>query len=211
MRVVRAVAGTALVAAALTASAAGSSPPQPTTPPDFTSIHSFEAAWSPDGRRLALARSDARRWPLRIVVMNADRSGARTIGSGFAPSWSPDGRRIVFVEVGPGPDNPRSLTVAAADRSGSHRLFRIQADLEDRPAWSPDGAPIAFRAGLAISVLRPDGRGLRLLIRGATEPDWSSDGRRLVSSRSAWRTPGTSKSRSRTAAAAIASRRGTHG
>lgn len=149
--------------------------------PKFSDVHSFEPAWSPDGRRLAVQRfllPANRQPPFQIVVMNADRSGPRRVGLGFSPAWSPDGKRVAFVENGP--NYARYLSIAAADGSGSRRLFRVEAGIGDRPAWSPDGGSIAFRTGLDISVVRSDGRGLRVLLRDAREPDWSPDGSHIV-------------------------------
>ncbi|MFN2468842.1 MAG: LpqB family beta-propeller domain-containing protein [Gaiellaceae bacterium] len=175
----RGLLGTAAAVIALASPAAGESPPQPVTGADFSGVRSFAAAWSPDGTRLALVRtiSPPNARPIQIVVMNVDRSHAHSIGNGSRFSWSPDGRRIVFFE-----DNASSvyLAVAQADGSGSRRLVRVQGNSLDRPAWSPDGRLIAFGTGSDISVVRPDGTGLRRLIRNASEPDWSPDASRLV-------------------------------
>jgi Tol biopolymer transport system component len=55
------------------------------------------------------------------------------------------------------------------------------------PAWSPDGATIAFASGRHhnwdVYLMRPDGTDQRRLTRNAApddNPDWSPDGSRLV-------------------------------
>ena len=51
------------------------------------------------------------------------------------------------------------------------------------PAYSPDGARIAFDAGGALALMNSDGSGLRLLRQATSDdgqPAWSPTGRRLV-------------------------------
>jgi TolB protein len=51
------------------------------------------------------------------------------------------------------------------------------------PAWSPDGSLIAFAgASGSLSVIRPDGTGLRALphTEGGEYPSWSPDGTRIA-------------------------------
>ena len=70
-------------------------------------VEEAQAAWSPDGSRVAFrvgtaGTSDV----LQIAVMNADGS-ARTVVTGgdhhsTQPSWSPDGRSIVYRRSVPG-------------------------------------------------------------------------------------------------------------
>lgn len=143
------------------------------------------AAWSPDGRWIALlserfeggrrvsglyvARSDGsapRRLTPRFLTVAADSDGAL--------SWSPDGARIAF-------DAVRGLQpgvwVIRADGSGLRKL----ATGWD-PVWSPRGNLIAFRARDGIRVVAPGGGTSRRVTRGAEDglPAWSPDGSRLA-------------------------------
>ena len=105
-------------------------------------------------------------------------------------SASPDGARIVFVSrIG----TATTLFVANRDGSGATRLAPF-SNADDQPAWSPDGARIAFRrqsdgTGSDIWVMNADGSGATNLTAdlGGTHqvwPAWSPapvDGRwRLV-------------------------------
>ncbi len=55
------------------------------------------------------------------------------------------------------------------------------------PTWSPDGSTIAFAAGTGISLMNPDGTGVRQLTNDPSfadvQPSWSPDGSRLAFTR----------------------------
>jgi Tol biopolymer transport system component len=159
------------------------------------------AAWSPDGRMIALSRGtgDAR----EIYVINADGSGQRRLthspGMDLDPTWSPDGRKIAFVsrrERCPGVAGDRlgyvcgnaELYVMNADGSGQRNLTRNPAyGFYSAVAWSPDGKKMAFacdRDGNAeIYVMNADGSAQRRLTRNPASdgpPAWSPDGRKIA-------------------------------
>jgi Tol biopolymer transport system component len=133
-----------------------------------------------------IAFSSGSQGAMDVYVANADGTGLRRLttngGDDFDPSWSPDGGRIAF----------------RSERSGEPEIWVMNADgTEQRrltpglsPAWSPDGALIAF-SGRAVnpdgthgilSVIRPDGTGLRTLphTEGGEYPSWSPDGTRIA-------------------------------
>jgi Tol biopolymer transport system component len=153
-----------------------------------------DPAWSPDGRKIAIAgiNLDGKSG---IYVMNADGSGQRELTPGGSPAWSPDGRKIAYTTVR---DGTLEVDVVNADGSGkfglpgSDGLFFAGA-----PAWSPDGRRIAFASGRdgnpAIYVMNADGSGQRNLTRNSarctnacpsagrdSNPVWSPDGRRIA-------------------------------
>ena len=118
---------------------------------------SSDGAWSPDGRKIAYARSDASSRPEtrpEIVVRNADGSGKRTLADGADPVWSPDGRRIAFTKgradaLDDGESSPARLEeiyVMNADGSEQRRLTRNELP-DGGPEWSPDGQKILFSRG----------------------------------------------------------------
>jgi TolB protein len=95
-------------------------------------------------------------------------------GHEFDASWSPDGTRIAYrFERSGDPE----IWVMNADGKGQRRLT---AGLS--PAWSPDGSLIAFSGRAGLSVIRPDGTGLRVLpdTEGGEYPSWSPDGSRIA-------------------------------
>jgi Tol biopolymer transport system component len=101
-----------------------------------------EPAYSPDGRRIAFVRPDARDRPWLFVAASSG-SNARRIGFGAHPSWSPDGRRLV-VERGVGLNRVADLWLVSVSGGHAARLTRTPSLSERGPAWSPDGRWIAF-------------------------------------------------------------------
>ncbi|HWQ00231.1 MAG TPA: BamA/TamA family outer membrane protein [Vicinamibacterales bacterium] len=154
------------------------------------------AAWSPDGRRLAIPAVKNGRAALLLVDAE---SGERQreielpeIGELFNPAWSPDGRTIAFSAIVGG------LTDLFAYDLESGRVRRLTDDAfaDLQPAWSPDGRRLAFVTDRFTSRLDELAFGayrLALLdlasgsitavpgLAGGKHlnPQWSRDGRRL--------------------------------
>ncbi len=127
--------------------------------------------WSPTGDAIAYIRMPDSNVPFTVgelVLANGDGRNERVIaqadaGHGYPPVWSPDGRQIAFVVR----ENPES---AAADVSAPYlesnvyladavsgevqAVTRFGGALTDVPAWSPDGAWLAFstNAGGAADI-----------------------------------------------------------
>jgi Tol biopolymer transport system component len=150
----------------------------------------FLPSWSPDGSRIAFVRGLGQGHGFFVVRL--DGSGERRVASGLtyggvmtdAPRWSPDGRRLAVQsgEIG----GRAHVTVVDVATGDAHQLTPGV-----HPRWSPDGSLIAFAAqdqrNTPISVIAPDGSGLRALATGPAGPSaaddypaWSPDGRRLA-------------------------------
>jgi Tol biopolymer transport system component len=139
------------------------------------------------------------RTPYSLFLANADGTGARSLtgdmkiitGSLAGITWSPDGRTVVF----------------ASSDAGIDRLYRVGIDggapvaLTDKqsnrawPAWSPDGAWLAYQhkptSGVAaLAISRPDGSGERTLAsveatnQSFAGPKWAPDSQRIAYFRS---------------------------
>jgi Tol biopolymer transport system component len=147
------------------------------------------AAWSPDGRELAISNLQPSKRGLALVDLDDIGAGRRqitTVGDLVPeeyPAWSPDGLRLAFNSHRAGTSD-----VWAADRDGSH-LVNLTANpaLEVSPSWSPAGTRIAFSsdrsAGGDVYLMDPDGSDLvRLTDDPAYDggPVWSPDGRYLI-------------------------------
>jgi hypothetical protein len=150
--------------------------------------------WSPDGARLLF-------WPYAtrgfgaVSVMNADGTGAETLGQGSLPAWSPDGTRIAFERQNGvciydlcGID----IYTMAADGSDLRRLTHTTTaiDYAAVPAWSPDGTRIAFIAGdytraPSLQVMTADGVVVANLGTVGSRGVWSPDGRAIAATSAA--------------------------
>jgi TolB protein len=151
-------------------------------------------AWSPDGSLIAFARATlaAGTTPrLDLYVVEPDGGGERPlIEDASEPAWSQDGSLIAFSstrdrfgqtcfhECGTSPE----LYVARADGTGLVRLTRSEAS-DVSPAWSPDGARIAFTSDRSnrnahqneIYVMDTNGGNVRRLTENDVwdlEPAW---------------------------------------
>ena len=154
-----------------------------------------DPAWSPDGRRIALARTAyggrTATYP-EIWTMRTSGSGARRLTRNSVvdagPAWSPDGARIAYGRLRRGTEDSWDVWVMRSDGTGQRRLVRGGT----RPAWSPDGARIAYgrpkkpapgdRCACArdLYVVDADGANRRRLAVDGTRPTWSPDGARIV-------------------------------
>jgi TolB protein len=169
-------------------------------------------AWSPDGTRIAYVgivqygnQSPERQTQFGIFVSNPDGSGAQQLTDGVNegwPSWSPDGARIAFSstrgdpaerECAPGGQSscPTDIYLVNADGSAITRLTDDPSP-DYAPAWSPDGARIAFVRTTGdtneIDAINVDGTGVTRVASGTIAGaggvehpfSWSPDGSQIV-------------------------------
>jgi TolB protein len=142
----------------------------------------LNAAWSPDGKRIAFARDYAEgtgQEHLDIFTVNANGSGLHGMGlKGLngEPTWSPDGSQILWA-------HPGGFGIANSDGTGL-RTIHVAGDI-GTPTFSPDGTRIAFLRTLAgdkgaIYAARANGSDVRRLTKPAkgvgSKIDWSPDG-----------------------------------
>ena len=143
-----------------------------------------DAAWSPDGSKIAYVTSASPRG----IVMNADGSGKRPLCTdslcvGWAvvgdPTWSPNGRQIAF-------SRGSGVGIVNADGSGLRFVPNMRWFSVNGLDWSPDGKQFAFGTGSSwrqdgrIRVVNINGTRFRLIARHALNPHWSPDGKTLL-------------------------------
>jgi TolB protein len=153
-------------------------------------------AWSPDGQQLAFESAPIGQPGIVTLDEGGDRASRNPLTGGaspaYQPSWSPDGRQIAFALREPGCIEADLVCVQHVwvMTPTGRRMTQLTGDDEHdgEPAWSPDGAMIAFstnRAGgnFDIWVMRADGSDLRRLTSAEgidINPEWSPDGRMIA-------------------------------
>jgi dipeptidyl aminopeptidase/acylaminoacyl peptidase len=152
-----------------------------------------QAAWSPDGTRLAFRSGPD--GDTEIWVVNADGSGLRQVTDtpnpapsdpryASQPSWTPDGRGIIF-RSDQRDNNPDLYLV---DANGGTPVPLVQTPGDDRyGAVSPDGTRLVYRSDVdgdpELYAARFDGADpVQLTVNGGFDsaPAWSPDGKRIA-------------------------------
>jgi TolB protein len=145
--------------------------------------NTFQPSWSPDERRIAIAKPGA-----GIYVINVRSGRAKRLTrseADEAPAWSPNGRQILF---------HRQVTATNWDiysvRPSGGPLRRLTRDPGQQlhPAWSPDGRKVAFAqqdptGNWVIYTMDPDGSDRQRVTSekdSSQDPVWSPDGKRLA-------------------------------
>jgi Tol biopolymer transport system component len=145
----------------------------------------YEAALSPDGRRVAVSAEDPKTGRINIFVLDVERGTAQRLTSGASessmPHWTPDGSRIVFRarEAGLQDIFEKGLT-------GGEKTLLLRTDADKEPFdVSADGRTLAFgvaNSSIWMLPLSPLAAPVPFLTDGYDEQNacFSPDGRWLA-------------------------------
>ncbi len=149
----------------------------------YTAAMEFNAAFSPDGKKIAYDREG------EIYVMNANGTNQTRLtdvpGHDVLPAFSPDGNEIAFASHRDG--GQAEIYVMDADGTNPRRLTN-NASHEMDPAFSPNGSQVAFTSdrdggNYEIYVVNTDGTGQTRLTNSSDrdiDPTYSYDGSRIA-------------------------------
>lgn len=105
------------------------------------------AAWSPDGRQIALSTYSRKKGDLRyhLYVLPADDGGRlrQVVDEGILPNrpaWTPDGRWITFSTY------DGEIRKVRPDGTGLQTIARLPGKEIGGQSWSPDGEQLAYTA-----------------------------------------------------------------
>ncbi|MGZ8688569.1 MAG: S9 family peptidase, partial [Gaiellaceae bacterium] len=167
-------------------------------------VEAGSPVWLGDGRLVVAAERDdttrlavleiADPWPVALCDTGSQGAAAGAASGRYGDEWgaavSPDGTAVAFAFT-PRDDLLRTEIRVADVATGSVRALTGTARIADRsPAWSPDGATIAYaseRSGwYELHLVGADGSDGRQLTRAEAdlgEHSWHPDGSRLVAIR----------------------------
>jgi Tol biopolymer transport system component len=147
------------------------------------------AAWSPNGRMLAVTIQNTTTKPVKassIYLISADGKSLRRLTppqlDAGNPDWAPNGRRLVFNSFYEGQSESELYTIRP-DGTGMHRIRKEKKNnYAFDPVWSPDGGRIAFvhtskSTPPHIWSIEADGKNLRQETHGSLvdlSPDWGT-------------------------------------
>jgi TolB protein len=143
----------------------------------------FAPRFSPDGQKVIFAQALQGKSNIFALDLRTRQQSQLTSGSALdvSPSYAPDSSRVVFSSDRGGRPN---LYTMNADGSNVQRISYSEGRYHT-PVWSPRGDLIAFTkegGGYQIGVMRPDGKGERILSEAYVEdcPTWAPNGRVLM-------------------------------
>lgn len=138
---------------------------------DQIAYRDWGIVWVGEGGVMEIDEDRAGIWSLDVVAGDA----IRVCADGLYPDWSPDGSRLALSIAA-------QIHTVAAD--GTWREQLTQSGRNFRPAWSADGAKIAWdrtsgdRPG--VWMMSSSGEEKEFLMAGASRPDWDPLGERLL-------------------------------
>lgn len=147
----------------------------------------FFPSWSPDGEKIVFDTNEYDPNGANVIwVMNSDGSNKIDIsehstGEWREPNWSPGGDKILysrFIGIG----TPELFLM---DTSG-HNQFRLTYNNNEdwHTDWSRNEKKIAWYSignnNWGIWIMNSDGSNPKLLLKGASHPSWSPDGKEIV-------------------------------
>jgi len=164
-------------------------------PVSLVSQFADSPTWSPDGSRVAyVTTGNSGHWTSYTTgLTGSSQESIPGIPPGATDlAWSPDGEWIAFTWYADSPHQIHDLYKIHPDGTGLLRLTSTPDADEDMPAWSPDGAQIAYSyrgrpesevGQRDIYRMNADGSGIERVTGDKADefdPAWSPDGAQIA-------------------------------
>jgi TolB protein len=142
----------------------------------------FDAAWSPNGKRIAYRCGADASSDQQICVMKLRTRKVRHVTHGANHigdiSWAPDGKTLAFTNLASGASFSDIFTIRP-DGTHEHRLTKTGDVPEYSVSWSPNGKRIATESFAGIETISATtGEQVGIAFEGGA-PSWSPDGKYL--------------------------------
>jgi WD40 repeat protein len=137
------------------------------------SVSDRDAAWSPDGQRVAFTRSiePESHWVVGVAAVDGEES-ERIVADGFGPVWSPDGRSLAYQVYQPSGRGAPGEGVTILDlESGETHL--VWPGFADRLAWTAEGILVTTSGWPdcgPMCLISPDDGSIRRLDMPTADP-----------------------------------------
>ncbi len=129
--------------------------------------------WSPDDSRVFYVDGNFGLYSIKTDGIDEIQLSTDFVRNEDVFSFSPNGKSLIFSTV-----NDDGVTIFLADSTGKNAkvLEEFPGHIVFKPSWSPKGDKIAFKQGMDLYTINPNGSGKNLIASAITDYEWHPSG-----------------------------------